>query len=99
MFVGVSMKKKWINILFIVAAVGLGVCSWVLLPAVVAVQVGFDGQVSKTMPKLLAVIIPAGLTVLGAAINLAGQGEKKRNGYILAVAGIAIQLLCLFVNR
>ena len=55
------MNKKWINILLIAAAVALGVYCWLVLPATVAVQVGLDGQATNTMPKLLAVAIPAGL--------------------------------------
>lgn len=41
------MKKNWVNILLVLAAVGLGVAAWFLLPEVVAVQVGLrqaEGQ-------------------------------------------------------
>lgn len=96
---GVNMKKSFINILLIVAAIGLGVVSWFLLPDVVAVQVGFDGQITNTMPKVLAVAIPLSVSVVGSAMNLAGKEDKKPKGYILSAAGIAIMVLSLLFNR
>ena len=93
------MKKKWINILFVAVAIGLGVISWLLLPDVVAVQVGIDGKISNTLPKVLAVAIPFGVSVVGSVMNLTGKEETNKKGYILSVAGIAIMVLSLLVNR
>lgn len=93
------MKKKLISIIFVIAAIGLGVISWILLPDIVAVQVGFDGQITNTMPKVLAVAIPLGVSVVGSAMNLTGKEETNKKGYILSVAGIAIMVLSLLFNR
>lgn len=93
------MKQKWIHILLIAAAVGLGICSWFLLPEVVTVQVGLDGQSTNTLPKLLAVAIPVGLSVAGSVMNLTAKEEKNKNGYILAAAGIGLMILSLLFNR
>lgn len=93
------MKKNLVSILLIVIAIGLSVLSWFLLPDVVAVQVGFDGQVTNTMPKALAVVIPLGLSVVGSVMNLTGKEDKSKKGYILSVIGIAVMLLSLLVNR
>ncbi|MDD6090417.1 MAG: DUF1648 domain-containing protein [Clostridiales bacterium] len=90
------MKKNSISILLVIAAIGLGVISWLLLPDVVAVQVGFDGQITNTLPKIPAVAIPLGVSLVGSVMNLTGQKEKK--GYILSVAGIAVMVLSLFFN-
>ena len=90
------MKKNSISILLVIAAIGLGVISWLLLPDVVAVQVGFDGQITNTMPKVPAVAIPLGVSLVGSVMNLTGQKEKK--GYILSVAGIAVMVLSLLFN-
>lgn len=90
------MKKNFINILLVIAAIGLGVISWLLLPDVVAVQVGFDGQITNTLPKIPAVAIPLGVSLVGSVMNLTGQKEKK--GYILSVAGIAVMVLSLLFN-
>ena len=93
------MKKKWISILFVAVAIGLGVISWLLLPDVVAVQVGIDGKISNTLPKVLAVAIPFGVSVVGSVMNLTCKEETNKKGYILSVAGIAIMVLSLLVNR
>ena len=93
------MKKNLINILLVVVAIGLSIISWFILPDVVAVQVGVDGQVTNTMPKVLAVIIPLGVSVVGSAMNLAGKEEKNKKGYILLIMGIAIMVLSLLFNR
>ena len=90
------MKKNSISILLVIAAIGLGVISWLLLPDVVAVQVGFDCQITNTMPKVPAVAIPLGVSLVGSVMNLTGQKDKK--GYILSVAGIAVMVLSLLFN-
>lgn len=90
------MKKNFINILLVIAAIGLGVISWLLLPDVVAVQVGFDGQITNTLPKIPAIAIPLGVSLVGSVMNLTGQKDKK--GYILSVAGIAVMVLSLLFN-
>ena len=80
-------------------------CDWLergfldTLPEVVAVQVGFDGKVSNTMPKVLAVAIPFGVSVVGSVMHLTGKEEKIGKGFILSVAGIAIMVLSLLINR
>lgn len=93
------MKKNLINILLVVVAIGLSIISWFVLPDVVAVQVGVDGQVTNTMPKVLAVAIPLGVSVVGSAMNLVGKEEKNKKGYILSIMGIAIMVLSLLFNR
>ena len=93
------MKKNWLSIVLIVAAVVLAVFSWCCLPDVVTVQVGLDGQATNTMPKLLAVAIPAGLSVAGSVMSLTGRSSKPRAGYVLALVGIAVMILTLFFNR
>ena len=90
------MKKNSISILLVIAAIGLGVISWLLLPDVAAVQVGFDGQITNTLPKVPAVAIPLGVSLVGSVMNLTGQKDKK--GYILSVAGIAVMVLSLLFN-
>ena len=47
------MKKKIISIAVIVIAVGLSVCAWFMLPPVVAVQIGLDGQATNTCRSCL----------------------------------------------
>ena len=93
------MKKNLIPIALAVAAIILGVLCFFLLPDVVAVQIGADGQASNTMPKVLAIVIFLGVSVLGCVMNLTGKEENRKKGYVLSVLGIALMVLTLFFNR
>lgn len=93
------MKKHaaWI---LIVAAAALAVVSYVLLPAQVAVQFSVDGTVN-TAPKLLGVLIPLVITVLGAIQLMAAAGGEqpgRTRGWLLAVIGYALAIAELIVN-
>ena len=52
------MKKNIIFIIISFVVLSLVIVSWIILPNEVAVQIGFDGEVSNTMPKAFAIIIP-----------------------------------------
>ena len=93
------MKKNWISIILIIIAIGLGICAWFLLPEVVAVQVGMNGQVTNTMPKLLAILIPLVISAAGAVMNLTSKDENSMKGFILVFVGIAVMLLTMLFNR
>lgn len=93
------MKKKIINIVLVIVAIVLGVISWLFLPDVVAVQVGFDGQITNTLPKLSAVAIPLAVSVVGSVMNLTNNEEKNIKGYVLSLIGIDIMVLVLHFNR
>lgn len=92
------MKKNWISIIIMIIAIGLGICAWFLLPEVVAVQVGMDGQVTNTMPKLLAILIPLVISAAGVVMNLTNKKENSMKGFVLSLVGIAVMLLTLFFN-
>ena len=92
------MKKNWLTIILLIIAIGLGICSWFLLPEVVAVQVGMNGQATNTMPKLLAILIPLGISAAGSVINLTDKEENNVKGFVLALVGIAAMILTLFFN-
>ena len=93
------MRRKIVSMILIVIAIGLGVCSWFLLPAVVTAQVGLDGQPTNTMPKLLALAVPVGVAVVGWGMHLPSRGGSNTKGFVLALVGIAILILSLLFNR
>ena len=93
------MKKNLISIVIMMIAIGLGICAWFLLPEVVAVQVGMDGQVTNTMPKLLAILIPLVISAAGVVMNLTNKKENSMKGFVLSLVGIAVMLLTLFFNK
>ena len=93
------MKKKLISAFLLLAAIGLGICSWFLLPEATAVQVGLNGQATNTMPKLLAILIPAGISVAGSVMNLTNTKENNKKSILIAIVGIAAMILTLLFNR
>lgn len=93
------MRKIIVSMILIVIAIGLGVCSWFLLPEVVTVQVGLDGRPTNTMPKLLAIAVPVGVSVVGSVMYLTIREKKNTKGFVLAIVGIAILILSLLFNR
>ena len=52
------MNKKLFGIGCAVLGLVLAAISMMVLPDTVGVQIGFDGNISNTMPKFLAVLIP-----------------------------------------
>ena len=87
------MNRKTISIILIAIGIILAAVGYVILPEVVAVQVGFDGSVTNTMPKLLAIGLP---TIVGSVINV--KEDDNHKGLILAIAGIVVMVITLLFN-
>ena len=51
------------------------------------------------MPKLLAILIPAGISVAGSVMNLTNTKENNKKGILIAIVGIAAMILTLLFNR
>lgn len=91
------MKKNIPGILLMIITIILSIVSWLLLPDTVAVQIGIDGQVSNTMPKLFAIAIPSIVSIGGIAVSL-NKKESRTKGYVLSLVGIGIMVFSLFIN-
>ncbi|MDD5791226.1 MAG: DUF1648 domain-containing protein [Erysipelotrichaceae bacterium] len=90
------MNRKTISIILIAIGIILAAVGYVILPEVVAVQVGFDGSVANTMPKLLAIGLPLLITIVGSVINV--KEDDNRKGLVLAIAGIVVMVITLLFN-
>ena len=90
------MNRKTISIILIAIGIILGAVGYVILPEVVAVQVGFDGSVTNTMPKLLAIGLPLFITIVGSVINV--KEDDNHKGLVLAIAGIVVMVITLLFN-
>ena len=93
------MNTKKISLVLLIIAVVLGICSWFLIPEVVTVQVGMDGQATNTMPKILAILILFGISAAGSILNLTHQNESNMKGWIITAVGIVAMILTLIFNR
>lgn len=92
------MKKNIPGILLMIITIILAIAAWLLLPDTVAVQIGIDGQVSNTMPKLFAIAIPVIVSIGGIAVSLFNKKESRTKGYVLSLVGIGIMVFSLFIN-
>lgn len=87
--------KKILPIILVLAALGLAIAGYILLPDVVAVQIGLDGQVSNAMPKLFAVLLPFALSAITAFMYY----KTGKGGHIAAsVVGILVIVFELIFN-
>ncbi len=93
------MKTKIIAGTLGIAAAALAVYSYMILPDTVAVQIGVDGQVSNTMPKLFAVALPLVITLGGCGVTVFGKKESKGKGIVLSVVGIGVMIVTILFNR
>ncbi len=93
------MKKQLIlAIALLAASVILAVVSWLALPETVTTQVSLGGSSATTMPKLVAVALPALLGAGGAAAALFGKSESHKP-LIVSGVGVLIFVVMLLVNR
>lgn len=93
------MKTKTIAGILSIAAAGLAIYSHMALPQTVAVQIGVDGEVTNTMPKLFAVALPWVITIGGCGAAVFGKKESTVKGIVLAVVGIGIMIVTILFNR
>ena len=92
------MRKNWISIALLIVAVGLSVCAWFLLPEVVAVQVSTSGQVTNTMPKWLAILIPLGISAVGSVMYMTRREANGLRSIVISLVGIGAMILELLFN-
>lgn len=92
------MNKKMLSIGCGVLGLILAIVSMIVLPDTVGVQIGLDGNISNTMPKFLAVLVPFGLTLAGAFMSYKNE-ENTSKGLIISVVGIIVMVMTIIVNR
>ena len=93
------MWKKGLSIILIVAAIAFAVFLWFHLPDRVATQFGLDGQVTRTYPKLLAIGLPLGLTIVGSVLYFLSGERRNARAIAIAVIGLVAMVATLFFNR
>lgn len=90
------MKKK-ISVVLALVAVILAVGGWFILPSTVGVQIGLNGQVSRTFPKIIAVLFPVVLAGIGCASGIRENDDYK--SLFLPAVAIAVEIFMFVVNR
>lgn len=87
---------KIILYILIILSVVLAIISYIFLPDIVITQISINSSNVSTMPKILAILIPFGLSLGGAIGGLKGLDLKK--SLILSIVGIIIYIIMLIVN-
>lgn len=91
------MNKKMVLGAMVVAAIGLGIYGYKVLPEMVTVQVDLSGNPSNTYPKVLAIASQSVLTI-GGGIGYYFFKERQKSFLILAIVGILVSVITLVYN-
>ncbi|WP_068455386.1 DUF1648 domain-containing protein [Aedoeadaptatus pacaensis] len=91
------MNKKMVLGAMVVAAIGLGIYGYKVLPEMVTVQVDLSGNPSNTYPKVLAIASQSVLTI-GGGIGYYFSKERQKSFLILAIVGILVSVITLVYN-
>ena len=77
----------------VIAAAGLAVYSWMLLPDMVATQPAAFATGAPPVPKIIAVALPTALMLLFGYL-----GSRERKMYLGTLIGVALHLLFWVTN-
>lgn len=91
-------KRKLIALILFLIIIGLAVAAYTLLPDKLVVQIGLNGEASNTLPKLIGLLIPFGLGIVGTISYLHGNPDYQKKGLLFALLGIAFFILTFFIN-
>ena len=91
------MNTRAIAIILLVLTCILCAVSFVLLPDTVVTQKSFSGSASSTMPKLLAIGIPALFGAGGSAYSLFSK-DTSNKPLIISAVGIGVFIIMLAAN-
>ena len=91
-------KEAIIGILIIAAALAFGIAGYILLPAILTVQVNLSGEATNTMPKVLGLFIPFAVSVIFSVLYMKGRAETKTRNLVVAMVGLALSIVTFVVN-
>lgn len=89
-------KRLVILVVMLVLSAALFALGMIILPDTLVVQVTASGADGNTLPKLLGLLLPFGLSVIFAILYYK-KGESK--DFLLALLGIAVYGLTFYFNR
>lgn len=94
-------KKRIISCVLIVASAALAVAALIILPDSVITQISLTGSGATTMPKAIAVLIPAALGIGGGLAALASQNSSSSldKSMFVSLVGILIFVIMFIANR
>jgi len=91
-------KEKKIGMVFIGISITLAVLGYYILPETVVVQIGLDGKAGNSLPKLVAILLPFGVTLISTGLYMFSKTSNRIKNLIFAVIGILVAVFGFIVN-
>ena len=91
-------KEKKIGMVFIVISIILSVLGYIMLPETVVVQIGLDGKTGNTLPKLAAILLPLGVTLISTGLYMFSGTSNRTKNLVFAGIGILMAVFGIIVN-
>ena len=91
-------KEKKIGMVFIVISIILAVLGYIMLPETVVVQIGLDGKAGNTLPKLAAILLPLGVTLISTGLYMFSETSNQTKNLVFARIGILMAVFGIIVN-
>lgn len=93
-----NTKKKVLVGIIVAVSIVLAIYNHMVLPETVVVQVDFSGNPSNTIPKAMAVVFPALISICGG-LGYYFSEEKAEKYLILSIIGVLLPIITSFLNR
>ena len=74
------------------------IVGWFLLPDTLVMQVSMSGQPSKSMPKVLGLLIPMAASMIGAAYASSEKEDRRPQGLIILALAVVILAVTFVFN-
>ena len=92
-----NKKRFWPFLLLLPLAITV-IAGWFLLPDTLVMQVSTSGQPSKSMPKVLGLLIPMAAGMIGAAYASSEREERRPRGLIILALAVVILAVTFVFN-
>lgn len=96
------MNKQRIFVIIVLAvSVVLAVVSFIILPDTVITQFSVGSSNVTTMPKLVGIAIPFGLSAGGALVSLFAKGNDntRKKSMVVSAIGLLVFVILIVVNK
>ena len=91
-------KKRFWPFLFLIPLSSAVIVGWFLLPDTLVMQVSMSGQPSKSMPKVLGLLIPMAAGMMGAAYASSEKEERRPQGFIVLALAVVVLVITFAFN-
>lgn len=91
-------RETIIGTVIIIAAVIFLAAGYIVLPDILVVQIGADGQPSNTLPKIPALLIPFAISTIFSIFYMKAEPERRLHNLFAAIVGIVAAIAMFLFN-